>query len=453
MNHRTSAAFNLLPRISPFSGEVGVGIVRYLLSLSYTCSPSTLHCSPSTLAADPPDRLGLPANPDRDALSGVVEARAQDSATDRAALVALYNATDGANWTNNTNWLSDEPLSEWHGVTASNGWVTGLRLANNQLTGSIPTQLGSLSNLSRLILDGNQLTEGIPTQLGNLSNLEILKLARNRLTGTIPASLGNLANLQWLWLTNNQLTGSTPASLDNLANLEMLRLGSNRLTGPLPRSLTSLDNLRWISFRQNIPNGLCAPTDTAFQNWLQAIEIFEGGPNCSADNYSIPGKTTLTYPKAGSTLDDLIARVAAGEIGAEDAAAEAPLYRGDAIAVTIYLSGNVNGVVSFLQTNNVNPSNQGTDYIEAFVPIRLLGTLSQQTGVLRMRMIQPPQENQVFEQRSRQRPPGAWFAGLERGRIRRLGRQSRGHRRRVRWPERSAGHRGAADRKGQVLQV
>ena len=394
MNHRTSAAFNLLPRISPFSGEVGVGIVRYLLSLSYTCSPSTLHCSPSTLAAIP-----------RTVLAGLLtligmlgwagEARAQDSATDRAALVALYNATDGANWTNNTNWLSDEPLSEWHGVTVSNGRITGLSLENNQLTGRIPTQLGSLSNLSRLILDGNQLTEGVPTQLGNLSNLEILKLARNRLTGTIPASLGNLANLQWLWLTNNQLTGSTPASLGNLANLEMLRLGSNRLTGPLPRSFTNLNNLRWISFRQNIPNGVCAPADTAFQNWLQAIEIFEGGPNCSADNYSIPGKTTLTYPKAGSTLDDLIARVAAGDIEAEDAAAEAPLHRGDAIAVTIHLSGNVNGVVSFLQTNNVTPSNQGTDYIEAFVPIRLLGTLSQQTGVLRMRMIQPPQEYQV----------------------------------------------------------
>ena len=36
---------------------------------------------------------------------------------DRDALVALYNATDGDNWTNNTNWLSDEPLGQWYGVT------------------------------------------------------------------------------------------------------------------------------------------------------------------------------------------------------------------------------------------------------------------------------------------------------------------------------------------------
>ena len=36
---------------------------------------------------------------------------------DRAALVALYNATDGDNWYLNTNWLSDEPIGNWYGVT------------------------------------------------------------------------------------------------------------------------------------------------------------------------------------------------------------------------------------------------------------------------------------------------------------------------------------------------
>ena len=48
---------------------------------------------------------------------------------DRAALVALYNATDGANWYFNTNWLSDEPIGEWHGVTTnSDGRVSALNL-------------------------------------------------------------------------------------------------------------------------------------------------------------------------------------------------------------------------------------------------------------------------------------------------------------------------------------
>ena len=49
--------------------------------------------------------------------------------TDREALVALYNAADGPNWSNNTNWLSDEPSGEWHGVrTDRSGRVLSLSL-------------------------------------------------------------------------------------------------------------------------------------------------------------------------------------------------------------------------------------------------------------------------------------------------------------------------------------
>ena len=52
-------------------------------------------------------------------------------ATDKAALEALYTATDGANWTDNTNWSSAEPLSAWHGVTVDgSGRVTKLELEN-----------------------------------------------------------------------------------------------------------------------------------------------------------------------------------------------------------------------------------------------------------------------------------------------------------------------------------
>ena len=67
-------------------------------------------------------------------------ARAQGPvAADRAALVTLYNATAGANWTNNTNWLSNEALSEWHGVdTDATGRVTELHLSGNELSGAIP---------------------------------------------------------------------------------------------------------------------------------------------------------------------------------------------------------------------------------------------------------------------------------------------------------------------------
>ena len=70
------------------------------------------------------------------------------AAAERAALVALYEATVGANWTHSANWLSDKPLGAWHGVTTDNsGRVTSLELGGNQLSGEIPPDLGNLTNL------------------------------------------------------------------------------------------------------------------------------------------------------------------------------------------------------------------------------------------------------------------------------------------------------------------
>ena len=112
---------------------------------------------------------------------------AQLPSPDRADLVALYNATGGANWTNNDGWLTNTPIGQWHGVTTDgNGRVTSLDLNDNQLSGTIPTQLGNLANLEELLLTRNQLTGTIPAELASLTGLDILALGGNQLTGTIP---------------------------------------------------------------------------------------------------------------------------------------------------------------------------------------------------------------------------------------------------------------------------
>ena len=70
-------------------------------------------------------------------------------ATDRAALTDLYNSTDGANWTTNTNWGSAEPLGRWYRVTTdTDGRVTALRLRYNHLSGTLPASLGNLTSLT-----------------------------------------------------------------------------------------------------------------------------------------------------------------------------------------------------------------------------------------------------------------------------------------------------------------
>lgn len=224
-------------------------------------------------------------------------------AADHAALVAFYQATGGANWANNGNWLSDQPVSQWHGVTTDDdGRVTKVILSSNNLTGAIPTDLAGLTKLQTLTLRGNRLTGEIPDLsalsdtlgwlnlehnelsgeiplwLGDFTELRGLGLGHNRLSGTIPAELGNLNNLRVLYLDNQSylkgqtfstpdvaayyssqdnlhLNGVIPPELDNLANLEVLDLSHNRLNGSIPPELGNLSSLTRVSLWNNRLSG------------------------------------------------------------------------------------------------------------------------------------------------------------------------------------------------------
>ena len=171
---------------------------------------------------------------------------------DREALIAFYNSTSGANWTEHTYWLTNAPVGHWQGVTTdSQGRVTELNLTSNRLKGEIPPELANLTNLKVLALGGNELTGPIPTWLGGLTNLEELYLWENELTGTIPAELGSLVNLKELWLSNNQLSGEIPVELGSPSNLVQLVLWGNELTGEIPAELGSLSNLELLSLSAN----------------------------------------------------------------------------------------------------------------------------------------------------------------------------------------------------------
>ncbi len=200
-------------------------------------------------------------------------AQCTDARPDFYPLVALYSGTDGPNWTNATNWASDALLSEWYGVTTdADGRVTELNLRDNNLQGTIPTELGLLANLKELYLYGNQLTGTIPTELGLLANLKTLDLRENQLTGTIPKELGLLANLTRLALGGNQLTGTIPSELGLLANLEELYLYGNQLTGTIPSELGLLANLKTLDLRGNQLMGTI-PTELGLLANLTRLEL------------------------------------------------------------------------------------------------------------------------------------------------------------------------------------
>ncbi len=156
--------------------------------------------------------IGLLAVAGALALGG--EARGQVGVeSDREVLEAFYHATGGPDWFFSTNWLSDEPLSAWHGVhTNDEGRVWRLLLSSNNLTGALPPELARLTRLNVLSLRFNQLSGPIPPELGRLTGLIGLNLFGNQLSGPIPPELGQLTNLELLHLDENQLTGPIPPS-------------------------------------------------------------------------------------------------------------------------------------------------------------------------------------------------------------------------------------------------
>ncbi len=196
---------------------------------------------------------------------------------DRAALIALYEATGGPSWTRNRYWLTDAPLGLWEGVQTSNhvpqqlaaiaGWqgedrsgrVIGIFLTNNGLTGALPAELGNFAELRELHLPANNLTGAIPEELGELTNLESLWLNENQLTGPIPPELGNLSGLQQLILGSNELSGPIPAQLGRLMNLKQLALGRNQFSGEIPSELGNLIDLEQLMLFENQLTGQIPP--------------------------------------------------------------------------------------------------------------------------------------------------------------------------------------------------
>ena len=201
-----------------------------------------------------------------------------------------------------------------------------LHLNGNQLTGPIPPEIGGLWSLVQLDLRANQLTGPIPLQIGSLPWLYHVRLSHNHLSGPIPPGIGNLGNLNFLFLDDNQLSGPIPPQIGSLTWLAVLDLSQNRLSGPIPAeigNLTSLGNggsdLRW--------NALYT-SDATLRSFLDSKQI--GGD----------WEGTQTVTPAG---------LAAGSSGFDSASLSwSPiLYTGDAGGYRVWYGTQAGGPYSF----------------------------------------------------------------------------------------------------------
>ena len=232
--------------------------------------------------------------------------------TERTALTALYDATDGADWKINDGWLGDGALDKWLRVTTDeNGQVTGLDLGSNQLNGEIPAELGNLSRLELLYISDNNLTGALPQSLTGISGLESFHFHNNSglcapIDETFQAWLRGIAKVrgsscapedsledrevlvelygaldgekwtnntnwlierpirEWYGVTNdasgrvngllldgNELTGELPMELGSLSSVQRLELGNNKLSGEIPTELGSLSNVQRLELGNN----------------------------------------------------------------------------------------------------------------------------------------------------------------------------------------------------------
>lgn len=165
------------------------------------------------------------------------------------ALVGLYDSTSGPSWVDNQNWKQGGNPCAWAGITCTANQVTSIVLPDNNLVGTLPTQLSSLTGLEVLDLKGNQLTGTLPTQITAMSSLLELDLCDNGLEGSF--TLGISLSLQTLRLCRNDFTGALPSSLTNATSLTTLDLSSNAFAGEVSAGFNNLIALAQVDLGYN----------------------------------------------------------------------------------------------------------------------------------------------------------------------------------------------------------
>ena len=193
---------------------------------------------------------------------------------DREGLVALYNALNGDNWVDKTNWLTEEPLGSWHGVTLwDNVERVGLiNLQSNGLNGSLPADISKISGLGYLRLSGNAGISGpIPTSIGQLTYLRWLHLLNTSVSGSIPGSVSQLENLEQLFIRSDNLTGSIPAGLTGLTKLRDIEISGGSLTGTIPSGFGDMSQLRQLYLRGGLTGTI--PTSLGQLRQLELLAL------------------------------------------------------------------------------------------------------------------------------------------------------------------------------------
>ncbi|KAL0306171.1 UNVERIFIED_CONTAM: Receptor-like protein kinase BRI1-like 3 [Sesamum radiatum] len=149
-------------------------------------------------------------------------------------------------------------------------------LSFNNLNGSIPQEIWNLPEISDVVMWANNLTGEIPEGICiNGGNLQTLILNNNFITGNLPESIVNCTNLIWVSLSSNRISGGIPSDIGNLVNLAILQLGNNSLSGAIPSGIGKCRSLIWLDLNSNELTGPL-PMELAAQTGLIVPGIVSG---------------------------------------------------------------------------------------------------------------------------------------------------------------------------------
>jgi len=156
----------------------------------------------------------------------------------RAALSQLYHSTGGPNWDDKGNWMdfdTDPCDGDWDGLSASSDKIVKMQLNQNDLCGTIPTEIGLLTDLTDIRLHKNSLTGTIPTQVGMLTKVKLMRMDVNSLSGPIPSWFGLMtsygsSNLQFKLYTN-ELCGDIPDEVSSMSGGNKFSITSGNSLG------------------------------------------------------------------------------------------------------------------------------------------------------------------------------------------------------------------------------
>jgi hypothetical protein len=190
---------------------------------------------------------------------GVICLKGQTLASDSLALVDIYNAAGGPNWTSQGNWLTGK-VSTWSGVTVWGNRVRKLTVGPNNMIGTLSSSIGNLTALDTVQINGNSatdvcnLTGSVPATLWNDTNISRLQVKFTNITGGIPST--GISKMHKLYEINFQGTpigGTIPDSLFLLPSIGRAYLHQASLTGAVPSTLTSATNLvRLLLYGNNL---------------------------------------------------------------------------------------------------------------------------------------------------------------------------------------------------------